>query len=148
MIHVDADACPVAVRRIIERVAEKNKIKLVFYSDDNHELSPLYGQFRQVGQGREAVDMFLITQVRESDLVVTQDYGLAALALAKKAKAIHPSGRIFTDENIDRLLFERHLAAKARKAGQRMFNPKKRKRAEDQSFSAQLQRLVSGWSKE
>lgn len=147
MIHVDADACPVAVRKIIERIAERKQIKLVFYSDHNHELFPLYGQFRQVGQGKEAVDMYLIAQVKENDLVVTQDYGLAALALAKKAKAIHPSGRIFTDENIDRLLFERHLAAKARQAGQRMFSPKKRKTAEDRSFSEQLSRLVKDWPK-
>lgn len=137
-IRVDADACPAVVRHIIERVARKRHMDLIFYIDENHELYPSYGRVEQVGQGHDAVDLALINDVVCGDVVVTQDYGLAALVLARRAEAIHPGGRIFNDKNIDQLLFERHLSAKARQAGQRMVNPKRRRTEEDKSFEEQL----------
>ena len=144
-IRVDADACPVSVRHTIERIARIRRIDLVYYIDENHELYPNYGQVQQVGQGHDAVDMALINQVVSGDLVVTQDYGLAALVLARRAEAIHPSGRIFSDENIDRLLLERHLSAKARRAGQRTINPRRRKTADDKSFESQFRLILNRW---
>jgi hypothetical protein len=144
-IRVDADACPVSVRHTIERIARIRRISLVYYIDENHELYPNYGQVEQVGQGHDAVDMALINQVVSGDLVVTQDYGLAALALARRAEAIHPGGRIFSDQNIDRLLLERHLSAKARRAGQRTINPRRRKTADDKSFESQFRLILDRW---
>ncbi len=142
-IRVDADACPVAVRFTLERVARRRRLDLVFYIDENHELYPEYGRVAQVGQGHDAVDMALINDVISGDLVVTQDYGLAALVLARRACAIHPSGRVFTDDNIDRLLFERHLSAKARRAGQRVSSPRRRRTADDKSFEEQLLSMLA-----
>ncbi|MDW7657997.1 MAG: DUF188 domain-containing protein [Bacillota bacterium] len=144
-VRVDADACPVSVRHTIERITRIRHISLVYYIDENHELYPNYGHVEQVGQGHDAVDMALINQVVSGDLVVTQDYGLAALVLARRAEAIHPSGRIFSDENIDRLLLERHLSAKARRAGQRTINPRRRKTADDKSFESQFRLILDRW---
>lgn len=144
-IRVDADACPVSVRHTIERIARIRRIDLVYYIDENHELYPNYGQVQQVGQGHDAVDMALINQVVSGDLVVTQDYGLAALVLARRAEAIHPGGRIFSEENIDRLLLERHLSAKARRAGQRTINPRRRRTADDKSFESQFRLILDRW---
>ena len=69
-----------------------------------------------VGAGADAVDLALINLCKSGDIVVTQDYGVAALALGKGAKAVHQSGRWYTEENIDALLMERHLAKKARQS--------------------------------
>lgn len=142
IIRVDADACPVNVRHTLERVARHNHLELIYYIDDSHELYPEYGLVRQVGQSRDAVDLVLVNQTRSQDIVVTQDYGLAALVLARKAVAIHPGGMLYTDQNIDRLLMERHLAARARQAGERFNNPKKRQKGDDLHFGDQLKRLI------
>ncbi len=141
-IRVDADACPVSVRSIVERISQKKGIPVVYYIDDSHELDPRYGEVRQVGRGRDAVDLALINQTQATDLVITQDYGLAALVLAKGALAVHPGGMEYTDHNIDRLLAERHLAAKARKAGERIRHHKKRNHQDNESFEHCFRRLA------
>lgn len=143
-IHVDADACPAQVRRLLEEAAQKRDLTLVFYSDESHEIWPAYGSARQVAGGPDAVDLALVAELEAKDLVVTQDYGLAALALAKKARAIHPDGWLYTAFNIDRLLHERHLSAKQRRAGQRVSGPSKRTEKESRRFARQLQALLDG----
>jgi len=139
VIRVDADACPVNVRMILERYARRHQLELVFYMDDSHELSPAYGEVRRVGSGHDAVDLVIVNQVMKGDLVVTQDYGLAALVLARGAFTIHPSGMIIDDQNIDRLLFERHLAARGRRFGERSAHIKPRQKKQDLDFDRQLQ---------
>ena len=57
--------------------------------------------------------------LNEGDIVVSQDYGVAAMALGKGAYGIHPSGKWYTDENIDQMLMERHLNKKARRSSKR-----------------------------
>ncbi|MEA4888723.1 MAG: DUF188 domain-containing protein [Clostridiaceae bacterium] len=142
VIRVDADACPASVRRILERTARKNQIRLVFYIDDSHELEPEYGTVIRVGQGHDAVDLALVNQAAAGDLIITQDYGLGALALARKALVLHPSGLVLDDGNIDQLLFERHISARIRKAGGRTSHLHKRTTAYDQSFEKQLQLMI------
>jgi uncharacterized protein len=144
VIRVDADACPVTVRMNIEIQARSHQIGLIFYTDDSHELYPEYGEVRRVGQGHDAVDLALVNQVRAGDIVITQDYGLAALALGSKATVIHPGGMLYTDQNIDSLLADRHMAARARKAGERYRQPKRRKHTDDVSFAAQLKAQIAG----
>lgn len=141
-IRVDADACAGTVRRSLEQISRKMKLALIFYIDDSHELQPEYGQVQQVGKGRDAVDLALINQTKPGDIVITQDYGLAALVLGRRARAIHPSGMAYTNENIDRLLMERHYSAKARQAGERTRNPKKRQKSDDLKFDEQFMRQL------
>ena len=107
-IFVDADACPVV--RIVEIIAKKYEVSVILLCDTNHILSSDYSEVMIVGAGADAVDFKLISLCHKGDIVVTQDYGVAAMALGKNAYAIHQSGKWYTDENIDQLLMERHIA--------------------------------------
>ena len=102
MIFVDADACPVT--RIVEKLAKQYAVPVTLLCDTNHVLTSDYSTIRIVGAGADAVDIALINLCQRGDIVVTQDYGVAALALGKGAKAIHQSGRWYTNENIDAML--------------------------------------------
>ncbi|MCS4473945.1 YaiI/YqxD family protein [Clostridium botulinum] len=114
-ILVDADACP--GRNIIEQVAKKYKIDVMMFCDINHVINSNYSIIKYVDHGFQSVDIVLINATKENDIIITQDFGVAAMALGKKAKAINPKGYIFSNDNIDRMLFERHVSAKMRRAG-------------------------------
>ena len=113
-ILVDADACPVV--SIVERVAKEHNLSVTLLCDTNHVLSSDYSEVIVVGAGADAVDYKLISICHRGDIVVSQDYGVAAMALGKNAYAIHQSGKWYTNENIDQMLMERHLNKKARRA--------------------------------
>ena len=85
-IFVDADACPVV--RIVEKIAEKYHIKTTLLCDTNHVLNSDYSEVIVVGAGADAVDYKLISLCHKGDIVVSQDYGVAAMALGKGAYAI------------------------------------------------------------
>lgn len=113
-ILIDADACPVV--RITERVAKEKGIPVTLLCDTNHVLQSDYSEVITVGAGADAVDFKLVSICQKGDLVVTQDYGVAAMILGKGAYGIHQSGKWYTNENIDQMLMERHMAKKARNA--------------------------------
>ena len=91
MIYIDADACPVT--RIAEDIARRYAIPVTLLCDTNHRLVSDYSTVKVIGAGADAVDFALINLCRRGDIVITQDYGVAALALGKGALAIHQSGR-------------------------------------------------------
>ena len=98
---------------------------------------------RVIDAGADAVDIALINLCKRGDIVVTQDYGVAALALGKGARAIHQSGRWYTDDNIDGLLMERHLAKKARRSGKHhLKGPAKRTEEDDRRFAESFERMI------
>lgn len=101
-IFVDADACPVV--GIVEKMAEKYNIPTTLLCDTNHVLYSDYSEVIVVGAGADAVDYKLISICHKGDIVVSQDYGVAAMALGKGAYAIHQSGKWYTNENIDRII--------------------------------------------
>lgn len=141
-IYVDADACPVIL--IVEQVAEKNNIAVTLLCDTNHVLDSDYSEVKVIGAGADAVDFALINLCGKNDIVVTQDYGVAAMALGKGAYAIHQSGKWYTDENIDQMLMERHLGKKARRASGKnhLKGPKKRTEEDDVRFKRSFEKLV------
>lgn len=141
-IYVDADACPVV--RIVEQVAKDNNIPVMLLCDTNHILQSEYSEVKIVGAGADAVDFALINMCRKNDIVVTQDYGVAAMALGKGAYAIHQSGKWYTDENIDMMLMERHLNKKARRSSGKnhIKGPKKRTEEDDARFRESFEKLV------
>ena len=141
-IYIDADACPVI--RIAEDIARRYGLPVVLLCDTHHMLTSGYSTVRVIGAGADAVDIALITLCRRGDIVVTQDYGVAALALGKGAYAIHQSGRRYTDDNIDGLLMERHLAGKARRSGKHhLRGPAKRTEEDDRRFAESFERLLN-----
>lgn len=141
-IFVDADACPVI--DIFEDIATKYNIPVTLLCDTNHVLTSDYSEVIVVGAGADAVDYKLISICHRGDIVVTQDYGVAAMALGKGAYAIHQSGKWYTDENIDQMLMERHLNKKARRASSRnhIKGPRKRTEEDDQRFAESFEKLL------
>ncbi len=141
-ILVDADACPVV--KITEQVAKEKGISVTLLCDTNHVLQSDYSEVITVGAGADAVDFKLVSICQKGDLVVTQDYGVAAMILGKGAYGIHQSGKWYTNENIDQMLMERHMAKKARNAKKKhhLKGPAKRSVEDDQHFEDSLRRLI------
>ena len=141
-IYVDADACPVV--DIVERIAEKYGIPVTLLCDTNHVLQSDYSEVIVVGAGADAVDYKLISICHKGDIVVSQDYGVAAMALGKGAYAIHQSGKWYTNDNIDRMLMERHLNKKARRSSGKnhIKGPKKRTPEDDEHFSESFEKMI------
>ena len=147
-IFVDADACPVV--RIIEKVAKEYKIEVCLLCDTNHILQSDYSEVKIIGAGADAVDFALINMAKRGDIVVTQDYGVAAMALGKGCYGIHQSGRWYTNENIDQLLMERHMAKEARRASSKhhLKGPRKRTKEDDERFEESFVTLIEKVQKE
>ena len=139
-ILVDADACPVTGR--IEAMAEQYGLPVTLLCDTNHALHSSYADIRVIGAGADAVDLALFHLSRPGDIVITQDYGLAALALGRRCFCLHPSGMQYTDANIDRLLMERHLASKARRRHVHLKGPSRRTQDDDLRFAASLEQVI------
>lgn len=139
-IIVDADACP--GRDIIERISKKYSLELIMYCDYNHMLFSEYGTVKHVDSGFQSVDMAVANESKAKDIVVTQDFGVAAMVLGKKAYAISPKGYIYSDKNIEQLLFERHISQKVRKGGGKTSNPKKRTDEDDERLEKNLIKLI------
>ena len=103
-----------------------------------------YSTVKLIGAGADAVDLALINLCKAGDIVITQDYGVAALALGKGALAVHQSGKCFTDDNIGGLLMDRHLAKKARRSGKHhLKGPAKRTEEDDRRFAESFERLIA-----
>ena len=142
-IFVDADACPVV--RQTEDVAKKYSVPVTLLCDTNHILQSDYCEVRVVGAGADAVDFTLVNLCQAGDVVITQDYGVAAMALGKRAYAMHQNGWQYTNENIERLLMERHLAKKARRASGKhhLKGPRRRSDEDNLQFKVKLERLLA-----
>ncbi len=139
-ILVDADACP--VRDIVERTGKAFQVPVLFVTDYNHFLQPAYGEVITVEQLRDSADLKIAGLAEKGDIVVTGDYGVAALVLAKGCGAISFSGTIYTDSNIDSLLLHRHIGMQLRKSGKHTKGPKKRTVQMDCDFEAGLRKLL------
>ncbi|MFW6311696.1 MAG: YaiI/YqxD family protein [Nanoarchaeota archaeon] len=124
-ILVDADSCPVL--KIIENIAKNYDLDLLIFSDIYHNLKSDYGKIKKVDRKDQEADMVLYNNSRPGDIVITQDYGLAAMLLSKNCQVINNQGNIYTNENIDYLLMRRHNHAKMRRAGKKHPSPKKKK---------------------
>jgi len=140
-ILVDADACP--VKQIIVRLAKENKIPVTMLIDTSHELHDGYSTIITVDKEADSVDFALMGLLTREDIVVTQDYGLAAMVIGKGAKAVNQNGLIFTNDNMDKLLMERHVGQKIRRRGGRTKGPSKRTKDDDTRFAAVFSKLLS-----
>jgi hypothetical protein len=141
-IFVDADACPAV--KTIEKVAKAYKVPCMLLCDTNHVLNSDYSEIKVIGAGADAVDFALINLCKKGDIVVSQDYGVAAMALGKGAYAIHPNGRWYTNENIDELLMQRHVMKKARRSSKKhhLRGPSKRTQEDDLKFKDSFEKMI------
>ena len=141
-ILVDADACPVVA--IVEKIAKAHNIPVTLFCDTNHIMYSDYSEVKTIGAGADAVDFALMNQCMRGDIVVTQDYGVAVMALDKGAYGIHQSGRWYTNDNIDQLLMERDICKKIRRSNSRshMKGPSKKTADDDRRFEESFEKLI------
>ena len=139
-IIIDGDATPSI--GLIENIGQTNGLEVIIFCDFTHAINSEYSKVVTVDKGFQNVDMVIMNNVREEDIVITQDYGLAAIMLAKKCFVINPSGNIYTEDNIDFLLQSRYLNLKSKhKKG-----PKKRTLDDDKKLIESIEKVIYGSS--
>jgi uncharacterized protein YaiI (UPF0178 family) len=112
--------------------------------DTSHELNDGYSTVITVDKEADSVDYALMGLLTRDDVVVTQDFGLAAMVLGKGAKVVNQNGLVYTNNNIDKLLMERHIGQKVRRSGGRTKGPAKRTKEDDERIETALERLLTG----
>lgn len=136
---IDADGCPVVALAV--KTAEKYGVRCMLVCDTAHTFSNVPAEIITVSQGADSADFRIVNLLNAGDIVVTQDYGLAAMCLAKNATALNQNGLIYSEKNMDELLLSRHIHKKVRRAGGRMKGPKKRTKQQDEAFEKALTAL-------
>ena len=139
-ILIDADGCPVVDITVQE--AARYHIETVILCDTSHWIQREGARTITVSKGADSVDFTLVNLLCAGDLVITQDYGLAAKCLARRAVPIHQNGFVYDDRNIDALLSARHVSREIRRAGGRTKGPSKRKPQENERFQKTLRRCI------
>ena len=140
-ILIDADGCPVVP--LAAEAAAKYNLRCLVFSDTAHEFHIPGTENIKCSVGADSVDLRIANSLSAGDIVITQDYGLATLCLARGAFVLDQNGMEYTDDNIDSLLFARHMAKKDRSSGLRLKGPSKRNKAQDDNFKLTLYRLIS-----
>ncbi len=141
-VLIDADGCPVV--DIAIRLCKKYNVSCTLLCDTAHEFHRLGDETLVFDKGADSVDYALVSRIAPGDIVITQDYGLASLCLARLARVIHQDGWEYTADNIDALLLVRHEARKLRAAGGRTKGPKKRTNSQNAAFEAAFQTMLQG----
>ena len=132
---------PVQVSPLLN-IAKKYNIELILYCDINHYINLNYGEVRVVDSGFQSVDMKIVNECKSGDIVISQDYGVAAICLGKNAKTLSPKGYIYNNENIGAMLEQRHLNQRIRRGGGRIQSSKKRTKEDDMRLYKNLIYLI------
>ena len=139
-VLIDGDACPVV--DIAVTLCRQQEIQCLLLCDTAHEMHREGAETLVFDKGADSVDYALVNRVESGDIVITQDYGLASMCLARGARVMHQDGWEYTQYNIDALLFQRHASREYRAAGGRTKGPAKRKNSQNQAFEDALRRLL------
>lgn len=144
-IYVDADGCPVV--DIAVDVAKEFNLEIIIVKNYAHNIQDDYAQVISVDISQDSADLYIINHIDKGDIVITQDYGLAALCLAKKSYPINQNGLIFTEYNIDGILNRRHIHRELRRQGKLHGKFKKRESNLDSIFRSRLKELIEQYKK-
>ena len=139
-IFVDADGCPV-VDIAIETAKEYN-LEILIVKNFAHRIKDSYAQVISVDISNDSADFYIVNHIESGDIVVSQDYGLAAMVLSKGAYPINQNGLIYTQDNIDGMLNTRHIHKELRKSGKHHSKFKKRTKENDNKFRAKFKSLI------
>lgn len=139
-VLIDADGCPVV--DIVIRLCKQHHIPCLILCDTAHQFLRDGVETLVFDKGSDSVDYALVNRVVKGDVVITQDYGLASMCLARGCRVLHQDGWEYHADNIDALLLVRHETRKHRAAGHRMKGPKKRSNQQDMAFEAALKALL------
>lgn len=140
-IYIDADGCPVVKNTI--KIAKQFSIPCVIICDTSHRIELDGAETIVVSQGADSVDFRLVNMIQKGDIVVTQDYGLAAMCLGKSAIAIHQDGKQYTNDNIGGLLEFRAIGKKIRRSGGRTKGLPKRTEQQNIDFEKALSEILN-----
>ena len=140
-ILIDADGCPVVDSTIA--LAKKHHLECLLLCDTSHVFEKEGARTLTFSKGPDSVDFALVNLAQPGDVVITQDYGLAAMCLARNAIVLSQDGMQYTADNIDALLQQRHMAKKIRNAGGRLKGPPKRRPQQDEAFWDKLNALLA-----
>ena len=141
-ILIDADGCPVV--DITVGVARRFFVPCHIFCDTAHVFDKEGAETHILPKGADSADFALVNFARRGDVVITQDYGLASMALSRGAICINQDGDEYTGENIDALLLARHTARKIRNSGGRLKGPPKRTPEQNLRFERKLTEIVKG----
>ncbi|MGM0411637.1 MAG: YaiI/YqxD family protein [Bacillota bacterium] len=139
-ILVDGDSCPVIAN--VEKIAKEYNVAVLVFVDYDHELDLNYAELIKMDTENQSVDMEIVNRASSKDIIITQDYGLAALVLAKDVYVLNFYGKRYTNKNIDSLLMRRHHNAKMRRAGKSHPNHSKRTKEDDKKFEDGLVEII------
>ena len=139
-ILIDADGCPVV--DIAVKIAAERKVECIILCDTSHAFEKACAKTITVSKGSDSVDFALVNMVKAGDVVITQDYGLAAMCLARKAIPVSQNGMVYTNDNMDALLLARHTAKKIRMSGGRLKGNPKRTQEQNTAFERTLNELL------
>ena len=137
---VDADACPRSVLQICLKWGKEKNIPIWTVASFNHNIDTDHHVV--VGNASQEADIKLMNLTEAGDIVVTQDWGLAAMLLGRGARCLSPAGREYNNHTMDFLREEREVKAKVRRSGGRTKGPRKRSSADDQHFERTLLRML------
>ena len=139
-VLIDADACPVT--GIAVNLCKKFSVPCILLCDTAHAIYKDGAETLIFDKGADSVDFALVNRTAPGDLVITQDYGLASMCLARNVSVLHQDGWQYTDYNIGALLHQRHESKRYRNAGGRLKGPSKRTKEQDKAFEAALIQLL------
>jgi uncharacterized protein YaiI (UPF0178 family) len=143
-IWVDADACPVVIKEILYRAAERTKITTTLVANQFLRTPPsAYIKTIQVPSGFDVADNRIVSALEAGDLVITADIPLAAQVVEKGAHALNPRGELYTEANIKERLSMRNLMEELRSNGVEISGPSAFNQSDRQAFAAALDRLIA-----
>ena len=140
-VLIDADGCPVVDLTI--RICRSRQIPVLILCDTAHQIQRDGAQTLVFDKGADSVDFALVNRVCPGDIVVTQDYGLASMCMARRARVLNQNGLEYTGENIDFLLVRRHENKKLLRSGKHPKGPAKRTREQDNAFAQTLEKMLT-----
>lgn len=142
VIYIDADGCPVVDEAI--DIAKEYNLEVVVVKNYAHVINNPYARVVSVDISRDSADFYIVNAIKKGDIVITQDYGLAAMCLSKEAIPINQNGMVYTQDNIDGMLNTRHLHQQLRRQNKHYGKAKKRSPEADKKFEASLSKLLVG----
>ena len=139
-VLIDADGCPVVDLTI--RICRAYSVPVLILCDTAHRIERDGAETMVFDKGADSVDFALVNRVRPGDVVITQDYGLAAMCLSRRARVLNQNGLEYTADNIEWLLEQRHHNKKLLRVGKHLKGPAKRTKEQDEAFGETLERML------
>ncbi|MDQ0058352.1 YaiI/YqxD family protein [Paenibacillus harenae] len=140
-VVVDADACP--VKQEIADAVKPFSVRVLMVASYDHRIEAKPGiEVVQVDRSSQSVDLYIVNHIKAGDIVITQDFGLACIAIGKAAIVLSPRGEQYTNENIDYLMERRHESAKRRRSGGKTKGPKAMSDADRERFQQKLTKVL------